>query len=78
VEHAIRSSQIVVLGVPSKEYRIPVEWLQDSAIVINVASYKNVDEEQLLAEKPNVMYIPQIGRVTVSGWVRAARDCSRL
>lgn len=72
MEQAIRSSQIVVLGVPSKEYKVPVEWLQDNAIVINVASYKNVDEEKLLAEKPNVKYIPQIGRVTVSGQGRVS------
>ena len=65
VEQAVRASQIVILGVPSKDYKIPVEWLQDDAIVVNVASYKNVDEAELVAKKPNVKFIAQIGRVTV-------------
>lgn len=65
VEQAVRSSQVLILGVPSKEYKLPVEWVQDHAVVINVASYKNIDEDALFEAVPTVRYIPMIGRLTV-------------
>jgi hypothetical protein len=46
-------------------YRLPTEWIQHNTIVVNVASYKNVDEAQLL-QIPGVIYIPQVGKVTVA------------
>ena len=33
--------------------------------MVNVASYKNVDEESLL-KIPRVIYVPQVGKVTVA------------
>lgn len=33
--------------------------------MVNVASYKNVDEESLL-KIPGVIYVPQVGKVTVA------------
>lgn len=34
-------------------------------MVVNVASFKNVDEESLL-KIPGVIYVPQVGKVTVA------------
>jgi hypothetical protein len=56
---------IVVTGVPTKSYRLPSEWIQPNTIVVNVASYKNVDEASLL-QIPGVIYVPQVGKVTVA------------
>jgi hypothetical protein len=58
-------SCIVVTGVPTKSYRLPTAWIQPNTIVVNVASYKNVDEETLL-KIPGVIYVPQVGKVTVA------------
>lgn len=58
-------SSIVVTGVPTKSYRLPTEWIQPGTVVVNVASYKNVDEEALL-RIPGVLYVPQVGKVTVA------------
>ena len=58
-------SSIVITGVPAKSYRLPTEWIQPNTIVVNVASYKNVDEATLL-QIPGVIYIPQVGKVTVA------------
>ena len=58
-------SSIVVSGVPTKNYKLPTEWIQNNAVVVNVASYKNVDEEELL-KIPGVIYIPLVGKVTVA------------
>jgi hypothetical protein len=58
-------SSIIVTGVPTKAYRLPTEWIQPGTTVVNVASFKNVDEEALL-KIPGVVYVPQVGKVTVA------------
>ena len=55
----------MVAGVPTKSYKLPTEWIQPNTIVVNVASYKNVDEESLL-KVDGVQYIPMVGKVTVA------------
>ena len=58
-------SSVVVTGVPTKAYRLPTEWIQPNTTVVNVASFKNVDEEKLL-QIPGVVYVPMVGKVTVA------------
>ena len=73
VEGAVRASQVVITGVPTKAYRLPSELIQPGTVVINVASYKNVDEESLLAI-PGVRYVPMVGKVTVAMLLRNVRS----
>lgn len=35
-------------GVPVKDYRLPTAWVKEGAIVVNVSSHKNVDEQEIL------------------------------
>jgi len=65
-EAAVRESDIVILGVPSAKYKMDVSWIKEGAVIINVASCKNIDEKELLATRPGVRYIGQIGKVTVA------------
>ena len=65
VEDCVRKSSVVVTGVPTKSYRLPAEWIQPNTSVINVASYKNVDEEALM-KIPGVVYVPMVGKMTVA------------
>lgn len=44
---------------------MPIEWIQPNTTVVNVASFKNVDEESLL-KVPGVVYVPMVGKVTVA------------
>ena len=60
-----QQSSIVISGVPTKSYRLPTEWIQPNPTVVNVASFKNVDEESLL-KVPGVIYVPMVGKVTVA------------
>jgi methylenetetrahydrofolate dehydrogenase (NAD+) len=64
-ETALRSSDIVILGVPSPTYKLPASCVKENAVVINVAFHKNVDEKELLAQRPGVRYMGQVGKVTV-------------
>eukprot|EP00931_Biecheleriopsis_adriatica_P068532 TRINITY_DN4247_c0_g1_i3.p1 TRINITY_DN4247_c0_g1~~TRINITY_DN4247_c0_g1_i3.p1 ORF type:complete len:363 (-),score=91.49 TRINITY_DN4247_c0_g1_i3:48-1073(-) len=66
VETAVRESDIVILGVPSDKYKMDPSWIKEGAVVINVATSKNIDEKMLLATRPGVRYMGQIGKVTVA------------
>jgi hypothetical protein len=52
-------------GVPVKSYKLPTEWVKPGAIVVNVASYKNVNEEELM-KVPGVKFVPLVGKVTIA------------
>ena len=61
----VRASGIIVTGVPVKAYKLNTEWIQKNTTVVNVASFKNVDEVELL-KIPGVKFVPQVGKVTVA------------
>lgn len=64
-EQLVRQADIIITGVPTKDYRLPSEWIQPGAVVMNVSHFKNVDEASLL-EIDNVKYCPLVGKVTVA------------
>lgn len=64
-ESAVRRSDVIVCGVPVKDYKLPTAWVKPGAIVVNVASYKNVEEEALL-QVPGVKFVPLVGKVTIA------------
>jgi len=64
-ESCVRKSSVVITGVPTKSYRLPSEWIRPNSTVVNVASYKNVNEEEIL-KIPGVHYVPMVGKVTVA------------
>ncbi|RLN47813.1 hypothetical protein BBJ29_007617 [Phytophthora kernoviae] len=49
----------------TQNYKLPLEWVSENTVVINVASFKNVDEAELLKIK-GVQYVPLVGKVTVA------------
>merc|ERR1719336_2110417 len=70
VEDAFKMSDIVVLGVPSPDYKLDVAWVKEGAVVVNVASYKNVDEKALLSTVKGVRYLGAVGKITVAMLMR--------
>jgi len=73
-ESACRKSNVIVLGVPSKSYQLPVDCVSDNTVVINVSSFKCIDEAALL-KKTGVVWVPLVGKVTVA---MLERNLSRL
>jgi len=65
-DDAVRSADIVILGVPSDKYKLDPSLVKENAVVINVATQKNIDEKALLAQRPGVRYVGQVGKVTVA------------
>ena len=39
-------------GVPSKDYKLPASWLKEGGAVINVSTFKNVDEDEVMKVLP--------------------------
>lgn len=65
-EAAFKEADIVILGVPSNNYKLDVSWVKEGAVVINVSSHKNIDEKALLSQRKGVRYMGQVGKVTVA------------
>ncbi|CAK9088749.1 unnamed protein product [Durusdinium trenchii] len=65
-EAAVKEADIVILGVPSEKYKMDPSWIKEGAVVINVATSKNIDEKALLSTRPGVRYVGQVGKVTVA------------
>jgi len=63
LEDVAPKSDVVITGVPSKDYKFPVKLLKDGAICINFSSEKNFDPE--IKEKASI-YVPAIGKVTIT------------
>lgn len=61
-DEAIKASDVVVLGVPSKAYKLDGSLLKKGAVVVNVSAFKNLDD----SNAPDFTYIPLVGRVTVA------------
>jgi methylenetetrahydrofolate dehydrogenase (NAD+) len=65
MEQCVRESSVVITGVPSHSFRVPIAWISENATLINVATESNFEEEEV-AELPGVTYVPHVGRVTVA------------
>jgi len=64
-ESACKKSQVIICGVPSKNYKLDSSWVSPGTVVVNVASFKNVNEDEIL-QIPGVKYVPLVGKVTVA------------
>mmetsp|Transcript_35074 Transcript_35074/g.49057 ORF Transcript_35074/g.49057 Transcript_35074/m.49057 type:complete len:320 (-) Transcript_35074:174-1133(-) len=62
----LKESDVVISGVPSKGYKVPVEDLSNNTVFLNVSSHENVDKEELFQKKKGITYIPKVGKVTVA------------
>lgn len=62
-DEAVSQSDVVILGVPSKNYKLAGSLLKPNAIVVNVSTFKNLDEDSATVD---YTYIPLVGRVTVA------------
>eukprot|EP00578_Thalassiosira_sp_NH16_P017765 CAMPEP_0181128120 /NCGR_PEP_ID=MMETSP1071-20121207/28577_1 /TAXON_ID=35127 /ORGANISM="Thalassiosira sp., Strain NH16" /LENGTH=403 /DNA_ID=CAMNT_0023213935 /DNA_START=152 /DNA_END=1360 /DNA_ORIENTATION=+ len=50
VEECIRSSSVIVSGVPSNTFKVPTKWIPKNATVINVATEESNFEEDTICE----------------------------
>ncbi|VEU21212.1 DEKNAAC102148 [Brettanomyces naardenensis] len=68
LEQCAKGSDIIITGVPSKQYKFPTEYIKRGAVCINFSSEKNFDDEAV--RKVASMYVPMIGKVTIAMLLR--------
>lgn len=68
LEECAKSSDIIITGVPSKDYKFPTEYIKRGAVLVNFSSEKNFDSEEV--KKVASMYVPMIGKVTIAMLLR--------
>ena len=66
LKSCLRESNVVVAGVPQADFRLPLSSIAEGSTIINVSEFPNVCEDSLLTERPDIKYIPQVGKVTVA------------
>ena len=66
IDECLATSSVIVTGVPSANYRLPTNLVQDGATIVNVSEFPNVDETALVRRGVRVNYVPQVGKVTVA------------
>lgn len=67
LKEAASKSDVVITGVPSPNYKFPVEYLKYGAVCINFSSDKNFSPE---VKDRASLYVPSIGKVTIAMLLR--------
>ena len=65
LKECVEESSIIISAVPSKTFCVPTRWVAPESLVINVSSYNNFEVESILGI-PGVIFVPSVGKVTVS------------
>jgi methylenetetrahydrofolate dehydrogenase (NAD+) len=65
LEECVAESSIIVTGVPYEGFQIPTDCISSNSTLVNVSEFTNIDEQSLLS-RPDIQYIPQVGKVTVA------------
>ena len=66
LETCLKESTVVVSGVPCPDFCLPLSSIQQGSTIVSVSEFPNVCEETLFEERPDIHYIPQVGKVTVA------------
>ena len=64
MKEALNSSDIVITGVPSKEFKVDTGLLKDGVVAINFSTFKNFNE--LTIKDKASIYVSSVGKVTVA------------
>ena len=66
LETCLEESTVVVTGVPDAGFRLPLSSIETGTTIVSVSEFPNVCEETLFGKRPDIQYIPQVGKVTVA------------
>ena len=64
IENACLLSHVVILGVPSKEYKLSTSCIEKNTLVINVSSFNNIEPMELKSIQ-GVNFVSKIGKLTI-------------
>ncbi|KAL7754380.1 Methylenetetrahydrofolate dehydrogenase [NAD(+)] [Sorochytrium milnesiophthora] len=64
LDQALAAADVVITGVPSPSYKVPVSKLKTGVVAINFSTAANFDKDAI-RERASI-YMPSIGKITVS------------
>lgn len=62
----VRQSSVIVSGVPTSDFSLPMDEIQSGTMVIDVSEGSCNVEEDALLQKPNIQLVSNVGKVTVA------------
>lgn len=68
LEDCLPLSDVVISGIPGKDYKVDTNLIRDGAVCVNFSSEKNFDSNAV-KEKASI-YVPAIGKVTIAVLLR--------
>jgi methylenetetrahydrofolate dehydrogenase (NAD+) len=66
LKDCIGQSSVIVSGVPTSDFSLPMDEIQSGTMVIDVSEGSCNVEEDVLLQKPNVQLVSNVGKVTVA------------
>ena len=66
LETCLKESTVVVAGVPCPDFCLPLSSIPQGSTIVSVSEFPNVCEQTLFQKRPDIKYIPQVGKVTVA------------
>ncbi|KAG5462123.1 MAG: hypothetical protein BJ554DRAFT_5582 [Olpidium bornovanus] len=63
VEQTLPISDVVITGVPAKNYKVPTRDLKEGVIAINFSTVKNFEDD---VKTRASIFVPSVGKVTVA------------
>lgn len=63
LESCIRNSNVIITGVPDKNFYIPGDWIQPQSIIVNMSEFDNIDEAVIL-EIPGAVLLSGVGSLS--------------
>lgn len=61
-------SDVIISGVPSESYRVPVDLIREGSVCINFSSHNNFDAPAV--KEKAAIYVPSVGKVTIAVLLR--------
>lgn len=62
LNEALGASDVVISGVPVKDYKVSTGELKEGVVAINFSEFKNFNED--IRERAS-LYVPSVGKVTI-------------
>lgn len=64
LENACKISDVIITGVPDKNFKLNSLWIKPNTTIINLSPYKNINIEEIRHIK-GIKFVPQVGSVTI-------------
>ena len=69
LENACKMSDVIITGVPNKNFKLELSWIMPNTTIINISPYENLDINGIM-NISEIKFVPHVGEVTISMLLR--------